>query len=215
MTQLALPFIHQPAYDPDAFLEDSSNLAALAWLHAQWPTGRLAVWGPPGCGKTHLLHVWAEGRCGVILPGPGLTELPELPDGDAIAIDDADQAPEEALLHVLNVAAEDDRRVLLAARAAPSRWPTRLPDLASRVRATPAVEIGPPGDEMLRELFSSLLEQRQLWVSGVLQRWLLLRLPREAAALREAAARLDTAALKAGRRVNQAIAAEVAARLAG
>ncbi len=41
------------------------------------------------------------------------------------------------------------------------------------------------------------------------QDWLLLRLPRDPAALREAAARLDQAALAAGRRVTQAIAADV------
>ena len=207
--QLALPFTHDPAYDPGEFLRDPSNADALAWLDAAWPANRLALWGGAGCGKTHLLHVWAARAGGVILPGPGLTGLPHLPDG-GIAVDDADRAPERALLHLLNSAAEDGRPVLLAARTAPARWQTWLPDLASRLRAITTVELGAPGDAMLATLFASLLAERQLAVPAALQHWMLVRLPREPAALRAAAARLDRAALEAGRRVSQALAAEVA-----
>ena len=117
------------------------------------------------------------------------------------------------LLHLLNGAAEAGCQVLLAARAAPSRWPTRLPDLASRLRAVTAVDIAPPGDAMLRTLFASLLAGRQLAVPDQVQHWLLLRLPREPGALREVAARLDRTALAAGRRVTHAIAAQVLAEL--
>ena len=132
-----------------------------------------------------------------------------------MAVDQADSAPEEPLLHLLNAAAEAGLPVLLAARAAPARWQTKLPDLASRLRAVTAVEIAPPDDAMLRVLFASLLASRQLVVPEPVQNWLLLRLPREPAALREAACRLDEAALAAGRRVTQAIAAQILAECHG
>ena len=206
--QLALPFTHEPAYHPDDFVADASNEQALAWLAVPWPAGRLALWGGAGCGKTHLLHRWVAGCGGIMLPGAGLAALPARPCG-GIAVDDADRAPERALLHLLNSAAEEGCPVLLAARLAPSRWGTGLPDLASRLRAVPAVEIGPPGDAMLETLFARLLAELQLAVPGAVQRWLLVRLPREPAALREVAARLDGAALAAGRRVSLGLAAEV------
>jgi chromosomal replication initiation ATPase DnaA len=209
--QLALPFEHRPSYHRAAFLPDASNEEALTWLQADWPTGRLALWGSPGCGKTHLLHCWAAACDGMIVPGSGLSGLPRIPEVGGLAVDDADAAPERPLLHLLNAAAEAGRPVLLAARQAPSRWPTRLPDLASRLRAIPAVEIAASSDEMLRDLFASLLAARQLAVPEAVQKWLLVRLPREPAALREAAARLDLAALEAGRRVTQAMAAQVVA----
>jgi chromosomal replication initiation ATPase DnaA len=212
--QLALPFEHRPSYHRAAFLPDASNEEALAWLQADWPTGRLALWGGPGCGKTHLLHCWAAGCDGMILPGSGLSGPPHLPDAGGLAVDDADAAPERPLLHLLNAAAEAGRPVLLAARQAPSRWLTQLPDLASRLRAVPAVEVATPGDAMLRSLFAHLIAARQLSVPEPLQLWLLLRLPREPAALREAAKRLDHIALAAGRRVTQAIAERVVAEIA-
>ncbi len=211
--QLPLPFIHEATYDPADFLPDASNEAALAWLDAPWPGQRLAVWGEPGCGKTHLLHVWAA-RSGATLvralDDAAAARLSQQAGG--LAVDDADAAPEQPLLHLLNAAAEAGRPVLLAARTAPSRWPTRLPDLASRLRAVASVELTPPGDDLLRTLFASLLAARQLVAPEPLQRWMLLRLPRHPAALRAAASQLDYATMAAGGRVTQAIATEVVGR---
>jgi chromosomal replication initiation ATPase DnaA len=197
-SQSAFVFPHQPAYSPDAFLPARCNAEALAWLDrtADWPGGRLALWGEAGCGKTHLLRRWAQASGAGLLQGPALRGLPDAPDGP-LAIDDADaMAEEEALLHLLNAAAEAGRPVLLAARAAPARWPVRLPDLASRLRAVTAVQIGPPDDGLLRVLLGRLLRERNVTVPEAVQDWIRLRLPRRAAAMREAAERLDHAQLE-------------------
>ena len=206
--QLGLPFAHSDVYEPADFVPDESNAAALAWLDAPWPARRLAAWGGPGHGKTHLLHVWAARSGAALLPGRALGGLVRLPASGGLAVDDADAAAERPLLHLLNAASEAGLPVLLAARDAPARWATRLPDLASRLRAVTAVELSAPGEAMLRTLFASLLAARQLAVPEAVQAWLLLRLPRHPAALREAAIRLDGLALAAGRRVTQATAAE-------
>ena len=209
--QLPLPFEHTASYDPADFLPDASNAAALAWLQAEWPGNRLALWGAAGSGKTHLLHVWAERAGAALLAGESLRGLVRLPATGGLAVDNAETAAEQPLLHLLNAAAEAKLPVLLAARAAPARWTTRLPDLASRLRAVTAVELGMPDDAMLRILFANLLAARQLAVAEPVQEWLLRRLPRDAAALRDAAARLDEMALAAGRRITQAMAVQVVA----
>ncbi len=211
--QLALPFPHRPEFAAADLVEAPSNADALAWLArtADWPARRLALWGEAGCGKTHLLHWWAARSGAAYWAAPGLRgrSLPAFPPG-GIAIDDADAAPDEAaLLHTLNAAAEAGVPVLLAARAPPARWTVALPDLASRVRAITSVAIGPADDSLLRALLARLLAERQLEVPAALQAWLLLRLPRTPAVLREAAARLDRVALGAGRAVSRSVAAEV------
>jgi chromosomal replication initiation ATPase DnaA len=101
--------------------------------------------------------------------------------------------------------------LLLAARTPPSRWAIRLPDLASRLRAVTAVEIRPPEDELLRALLARLLADRQLRPEEPVLDWLLARLPRSAAALREAVALLDEAALAARRDITVPLAREVLA----
>ncbi len=132
----------------------------------------------------------------------------------AIAIDDADTAPDpEALLHLLNAAGEARRPVLLAGTTPPARWRPTLPDLDSRLRAITAIGLRQPDDGLLRALFARLIAERQLRVDETVQAYLLARLPRSCAALREAAARLDRASLAAGKRVSRALAAETLQRL--
>jgi chromosomal replication initiation ATPase DnaA len=213
--QLPLPFTHEPRFGAADLIEAPSNGEAMAWLAsgAAWPQGRLVLWGPEGCGKTHLLHVWAARAGALVLPGGALPREPDRPERPA-AIDDADTAAEHPLLHLLNAHAEAGRPVLLASRAAPARWAIGLPDLASRLRAAIAVEIRPPEESLLRALLARLLYERQLAVQEPIQDWLLLRLPRTPAAMREVAARLDRAALGTGGRVTRAVAAEVARTMA-
>ena len=205
LRQLALPFVHAPGFTAADFLPSPGTGAALAWLArpAGWPAGRLVLWGDAGAGKTHLLHVWAGQHRATLLPAV----TPHWPRGP-IAVDDADLAADEhALLHLLNAAAEAGHPVLLAAQSPPARWPIRLPDLASRLRATAAVELRPADDAFLRALLARLLSDRQLLVADPVQDWLLARLPRTAGTMREAAARLDRAALAAGAPVTRALAA--------
>jgi len=206
--QLPLPLPFATSHDPADLLEDESNRAALAWLRRpeDWPGGRLALFGPAATGKTHMLRGMAAERGWPVLEGPMLRGLPEVPPGPGLAVDDADCAAEErALLHLLNLCAERRQPVLLAGREAPARWPVALPDLRSRLRAMTAVAVQPPGDSLLAALLQKHFADRQLRVDPGLQAWLLSRLPREAAAVAEAAARLDRAALATGGRLTRAL----------
>jgi chromosomal replication initiation ATPase DnaA len=215
--QLALPFAYVPRFRVEDFIAAPSNAEARAWLGrpAAWPAHRLALHGEAGCGKTHLLQLWAERNGALLLAGAGLRSLPELGGSAAVALDDADAAPDETtLLHLVNLAGEMRRPLLLAGRLPPARWRLGLPDLASRLRAMTAVAVGPAEDPLLRALLARLLSDRQLVLGEALQDWLLARLPRHPAALREAAARLDRQAMAAGGPVTRAMAAAVLADIA-
>jgi chromosomal replication initiation ATPase DnaA len=210
--QLLLPFPHAPGYDSRDFLPAASNQEALAWLDTDWPERRLALWGPAGCGKSHLLHIWAERVGARMLTGQALADLDGVPDSGALALDDADTVGSEPLLlHLLNTARDRGLLVLLAGRMPPSRWPIRLPDLSSRLRAVTAVEIRPPDDDLLAALLMHLLADRQLTVAQPVQAWLLTRLPRSPAALRHAVECLDQASLAVGKAITRSLAAEVLA----
>ena len=212
--QLALALPHVPALSAADFLPHEGARLALDLLAGAkpWPQDRLVLWGGPGTGKTHLLHVWARENGASIIAGPALRE-PFWPEGP-VSIDDADQVPsEEALLHVLNAAAESKFRVLLTVTRPPARSRIRLADLASRLRATMAIEIGPQDDPMRAALLAKLLSERQLVVLPSVQKFILTRLPRTAAAVREAVGRLDAAALAAQSGISRTLAADCLADL--
>jgi chromosomal replication initiation ATPase DnaA len=206
--QLALPLPFAASFDARDVIADASNEAALSWLAKPeaWPLGRLALYGAAGLGKTHLARAAAARFGWRWLDGMGLRGLPApAPQGNAV--DDADcVADEAALFHLINLCAERGESLLLIGREAPARWTVRLPDLASRLRATQSVGVGPASDALLRALLSKFFADRQLRVEPDVQAWLLTRLPRDAASLAEAVARLDHAALGMGGRITRPLA---------
>jgi chromosomal replication initiation ATPase DnaA len=210
MKQLTLPFADEQSYAAEDFCPAPSNAAAREWLaHPdRWSNGRLVLWGEAGCGKTHLLHIWAQAQNAEIINSASLHALHRVTR--PVAVDDADLAPEpQALLHLLNNAAEAGVPVLLAARLPPARMAYKLADLTSRLRAASAVEIRPPEDELLEQLLTRLAAARQLSLSIAVCNTLLLHLPRAPAFYREAVARLDRAALDRSTRITRALALEI------
>jgi chromosomal replication initiation ATPase DnaA len=208
--QLPLPFTETPSYQPEDFLAAPCNQLARSWLDRpeNWTNGRMVLWGEPGCGKSFLLHLWAHTTGAHIYQGADVKGLPASPSGP-VAIDDADNVPDEiALFHLLNAAAEAGHPVLLTSRLPPARQGRTLNDLASRLRASLAVEITPPDDELLSALLFRLAAARQLRLPPALAEFLLQRLPRTPAALQEAIARLDRAALASGGRVTRQLAVQ-------
>jgi chromosomal replication initiation ATPase DnaA len=207
MKQLTLPFAEETHFAAEDFCPAPSNAAAREWLlhPGRWNSGRLVLWGEAGCGKTHLLHIWAQAHQAEIIGSATLQGLRRVQN--PIALDDADLAPDPlALLHLLNSAAEAGQPVLLAARLPPARMAYKLADLTSRLRAASAVEIRPPEEELLELLLTRLAAARQLSLSISVRNTLLLHLPRAPAFYREAVARLDRAALDRKARINRTLA---------
>ena len=196
MRQLPLPFAETPGFAKADFVDGPSNELARKWLEKPefWTNGRLVLWGDAGCGKSHLLHIWAKAHGAAVFEGltlRGLVAAPEHP----VAVDDADAAPDEtALLHLLNGAGEAGRPVLLTARVPPARQDFSLADLGSRLRGSLAVAILPPDEAMLDTLLTRLIAERQLFLRMEVRNFLTSRLPRSPAVFREAIARLERAA---------------------
>ncbi|HQT64352.1 MAG TPA: hypothetical protein PLO16_07530 [Acidocella sp.] len=110
---------------------------------------------------------------------------------------------EAALLHHLNLAAANSQPVLMAARVPPARQGIQLADLASRLKASSAIEIRPPNDAELAALLVRLAAERQIIFDPHIQNLLLTHLPRTPAALIEAITRIDRAALANGRKATR------------
>jgi chromosomal replication initiation ATPase DnaA len=209
--QYPLDLGHRPALGVADFLVAPCNEAAVAWLDRwpNWPAPALALYGPPGSGKTHLAHVWRS-RSGAVLIGPSTLTTASVPvalgAATAAIVDGADQADEEPLLHLYNLVAERRGHLLVVAGEAPARWAVALPDLRSRLVAAPAVEVGAPDDALLGSVLVKLFADRQLAVGEDVIAYLLPRLERTFEAAQAMAAALDSASLSAHRRITVALA---------
>jgi chromosomal replication initiation ATPase DnaA len=197
------------------FLVSNCNATAIAWIDRgpDWPSRALALHGPAGCGKTHLVHVWCSQMAGVIVPGEALNEevVAHLVEErrHRIAIDDADRACEHALLHLYNFCMETRGSFLMAARQPPASWTVLLPDLGSRLRAVLAIGIGLPDDALLGAVLVKHFADRQLRVAPEVIAYLLTHMERSFAAAAQMVSRLDAVSLRDRRAITVPLARQL------
>src|SRR5215510_7556403 len=112
-----------------------------------------------------------------------------------------------------HLAREHRRHLLLVAEALPAHWKIALPDLASRLRAAPAVAVAPPDDELLGSIILKQLADRQLHAGAGVVQYLVSHMERSAEAARRVVAALDRRALAERREIDRRLAADVLAEL--
>lgn len=212
--QLALALPHAESFAREDFLAGASNRAALGLIERwpDWPDRTLALVGPEGAGKSHLAAIWAEiaGARRVSARALGETGLMGALATGALVVEDASaRLDERALFHLLNLVRQEEAFVLITAQTAPASWRVELPDLASRLRAVPVVELSAPDDALLRAVLVKLFADRQLAVDEGLIGYLATRIERSFAGARAAVEDLDREALRQKRPVTRALAAEL------
>jgi chromosomal replication initiation ATPase DnaA len=196
--QLPLDLPVRSAMNAAGFVVSDSNRDAVAWVDRwpDWPNGVLAVYGPPGCGKTHLAHVWLEKLSGARSAARFLepSALEQLPLGENLILDGI-RLPEEHLFHLINHVRAQQTALLILDREPPARWAVRLPDLASRLASVPAVAVLPPDDTLLAAVLAKHFADRQVDVAPEVIAYLVKQIERSFTAAETMAVRLDRAAL--------------------
>jgi chromosomal replication initiation ATPase DnaA len=213
--QLAFVLPHAESLTRDNFLEGPANAAGLALVDSwpEWPNRIMLLVGPEGSGKSHLAAVWAEQAGARSTTAHALTAagVPGALATGALVVEDlrSSDLDERALFHLMNLAREDEASVLVTAREPPSTIQIELRDLRSRLRAVPTVSLLPPDDQLFRALIVKFCADRQLAVDETVVSYLATRIERSYAAARQAVELLDTEALRLGRPVTRALAAEL------
>lgn len=213
--QLTLDLPHAESLSREDFLEGEANAAALALVESwpDWPNRIMMLVGPEGCGKSHLAAIWAEQAGARAVSAQNLTAaaVPGALATGALVVEDLvpGSFDERALFHLINLTREDEAFVLITGRTAPTAFPSELRDLRSRLRAVPVVTVAPPDDALFRALIVKFCADRQMQVDESLVSYLVSRIDRSYAAARRIVEDLDREALRLGRPVTRALAADM------
>lgn len=144
-----------------------------------WPFRTAVLTGPPRSGKSLFAHWFVES-------GPAHVRRE--------AVDDALALSEDALFHIWNRAQESGTALLIVGGEPP--WNIALPDLASRLGGSLQLAVGPPDDEMARDLLLSLAEERGLPLRDDAADYLIPRATRAYAELELLVATIDRLSLE-------------------
>jgi DnaA family protein len=167
-------------------------------------TGPLWLWGPHGCGKTHLLQAAcaAAGEAAAYFPLGSAALPPEALTGfernRLLCVDDVDKIAgnspwERALFRLFNDAAELGTRLIFAAAQAPRQGAWVLEDWRSRAAACVVYQLHDLDDEGRIEALRLRAAQRGLQLPRETSEYLLKRIPRDLPSLFEVLDALDEA----------------------
>ena len=185
MSQIALPFDWPPDPRDDEFLVSDSNVRAVQQLErwSTWPVMAVVLTGPRKSGRSLLARIFAAKSGGEI-------------------IDDAERQSETAIFHAWNRAQETRHPLVIVADVPPPEWVVKLPDLRSRLTASPTARIGPPDETLMQALFERQFFRRGLDARPDLIQWLILRVERSHVALLRTVDVLDQAVLERHKRLS-------------
>lgn len=210
--QLPLDFSHRPAIGVDDFVVTSVHLDAynhlLRW--AEWSLPVSLLVGSKGSGKTHLARIFAHQTQAVWLQQDHMNK--DISDGRAVILelDMNKKIDEEVLFHTLNRWIHGaNKSVLITAESLPSNWGLGLPDLVSRLRLLPIVQIDLPDDQALRQILVKQIQDRQLMIDPDVIDYILERMERTFAAAIKTIKKLDDVGLAKQRRITKLLARDV------
>ncbi len=184
LNQIALPLDWPVADREEDFLLSEANRAAFEHLArwSLWPVMATLVTGPRKSGRSLLGRIFVRKTGGRLF-------------------DNAEDHDEEALFHAWNDAQARRKPLLIVAAAPPPAWQVSLPDLRSRLAATPHVALEEPDDALLGDLIVKLLNDRGIATPPELADYLVPRVERSYVAALKIVDLLDQAMLSHHRRM--------------
>jgi len=204
VAQIPFDFDHRPALGGEDFLVADSNIEAVQWIELwpDWPRPVLVIVGLEGAGKTHLSHVFI-GQSGAKVVTPELLAsqgADQVLEGQkALVVEDLQKylalGLEEDLLHLYNLAVEDEKKILMTALRAPAQLGVKLKDLSSRLNTATIAEIKAPDDAFLAALIVKQFSDRQLSIDQDVLRYMMARMDRSFAGVRSLIHAVDKLAL--------------------
>ncbi|WP_066546311.1 MULTISPECIES: DnaA/Hda family protein [unclassified Sphingomonas] len=183
MNQLNLPLGPVAGAQEGQFIVSEANARAVHHIEhwGAWPVAAALLTGPRKSGRSLLGRIFAARSGGRV-------------------IDDAERQDEETLFHAWNHAQAERRPLLIIADVPPPEWPIALPDLRSRIAATPVERIAPPDDALIIQLIQRGLDARALYSRPDVAAWLAGRIERSYVAIERVVDLLETEARSRDRR---------------
>lgn len=160
--QIALPLDWPQGDDSSRFIVSDANREAFEHFRrwTMWPVRATLLTGPRRSGRSLLARGFVE-RVGGRL------------------FDCAERHDEETLFHAWNQAQDSGRPMVMIVDELPPLWEIRLPDLRTRLAATPITRIGQPDDVLFPALIERLFADRGLHIPAEALRFISARVMRD------------------------------------
>ena len=171
MSQLIFKFPFTTNYYENDFYVSSNNFEAYKLIESypKWINRWINVYGPKGCGKTHLANILKKKMKLISISAKNYDQkINNMMDGyECLIIEDYDNNIDENLLYSsFNHLKQLNKNILINSRVPIKKFNIKLKDLKSRIESFLDLKIDLPTDDLLRVVISKTFSEKQIQISN-------------------------------------------------
>ena len=168
--QLVFNFPFKKTYLSQDFYVSKNNFNAFKLIESwpQWPSRFINIFGPNGCGKTHLANILSHKIGSLIISPKKIDEniLNQFKTKECLIIDDFNNDIEENLLYsIINLALQDNKYLIISSPISLKKFKINLKDLNSRFTSFIEVGIDLPTDDLIKVILTKNFSDKQITIS--------------------------------------------------
>ena len=168
--QLIFNFPFKRTYLSQDFFVSKNNFNAFKLIESwpQWPSRFINIFGPIGCGKTHLANILSSKINSLIISSKKMDEniINQFKTKECLIIDDFDNDIDENLLYsIINLANQDNKYLIISSPISLKKFKIDLKDLNSRFTSFIEVGIDLPTDDLVKVILTKNFSDKQITIS--------------------------------------------------
>ncbi len=208
MNQLVFKFPFKKKYYEQDYYVSSNNFSAYRLIESwpNWPGKWVNIFGPKGCGKTHLSNILKKKINSIqILYGKDVNDntLQIIEKLDCLIIDDYNMdINEEILYSILNQSKQLDNYIVINSILPIKNINYRLKDLKSRADSFVNLGIDLPTDDLLRVIISKSFSEKQIDINPKISEYIIKNIERSYEKVFKFIKEVDNLSLSSGKSIN-------------
>ena len=208
MNQLTFKFPFKTKYYEQDYFVSSNNFSVYRLIESwpNWPGKWVNIFGPKGCGKTHLSNILKKkiSKAEILeaneVDNKTITKLEKI---DCLIIDNYMQNINEQLFYsVLNQAKQFDKYVVVNSLFSLKDFNLELNDLKSRAKGFVSLGIDLPTDDLLRVIISKYFSDKQIEMSPKNSEYIIKNIERSYEKVFKFIKEIDELSLSSGKSIN-------------
>jgi len=208
MSQLVFKFPFKTKYYEQDYYVSSNNFAAYRLIESwpNWPDKWVNIYGPKGCGKTHLSNILKKKMSLVeIFDAKKIDEekISKFEKLDCLIIDNYENNIDENFFYsILNHFKQLDTYVVVNSFLPIKNMKLELKDLKSRAESFVSLGIELPTDDLLRVIISKSFSEKQIEISPKISEYIIKNIERSYEKVFKFVKEIDDLSLSSGKSIN-------------
>ena len=208
MSQLAFKFPFKTKYYEHDYYVSSNNFSAYRLIESwpNWPDKWVNIYGPKGCGKTHLANIFKKKINSIYIKAENFSAyeiISKIENEKCLIIDNyKNNIEEKEFYSVLNFLRQSNKYLIINSNLPIKKENVKLKDLRSRLGSFIDIGIDLPTDDLLRVIVTKSFSDKQIDIRPKVSEYIIKNIERSYEKVFKFIKEIDDLSLSSGKSIN-------------